>query len=129
MNPTFQTAVCTFDTAVYRLSAIKKAAYKLSGRCIVNIELPDPRAARITLQCHDASADLPTILADFHREVTDQELREVVADETTAVRGLLLAQAFSQTSLIAPDLEDADYLADPKGISASDAFPPRQSHQ
>lgn len=129
MNSTPQTAVCTFDTAVYRLSAIKKAAYRLSGRCIVNIELPDPRSAHVTLQCHDASADLPKILVDFHREVTDQELREVVADETAAVRSLLLAQAFSQTSLIAPELEDADYLAEPKGISASDAFPPRQIHQ
>jgi len=38
----------------------------------------------------------------FCNEVLDQELREEIAAETRGVRDLLLAHAFSKTSLIVP---------------------------
>jgi hypothetical protein len=46
---------------------------------------------------------------EFCNEVLDQELRETIAEETAGIRNLLLAQAFSKTSLIDPELETADY--------------------
>jgi hypothetical protein len=46
---------------------------------------------------------------EFCNEVLDQELREIIAEETVGIRDLLLAQAFSKTSLIDPELETCDY--------------------
>lgn len=109
------------DTAVYRLTAIKKAAYRFSGRCAVQIRLIDQQTAEVQLEAATASVDLQNVRRDFLREVTDQELREVVLEETVGVRNLLLAQAFSSTSLI-PDNEGGDdYNLDPQQISLPDA--------
>lgn len=119
--------VLTFDTAVYRLTALKKAAYKFSGRCMVNIELIGERHATLTIQSPDSSADVQSLAASIHREVADQELREVILEETSGVRNLLLAQAFSATSLIEPRVDTPDYTSDPLGITASDAVPPLHS--
>lgn len=125
VNPLMNTnslplAVLTFDTAVYRLTALKKAAYRLSGRCAVTIDLVGDRTATLSLHCPDSSADLQDLIREVHREVTDQELREVVLAETAGIRNLLLAQAFSATSLIDPEEETIDYRLDPMGIRPSD---------
>lgn len=121
------TCVLIFDTAVYRLTALKKAAYKFSGRCIVNIELTGDRHATLTVQSSDPSAALQPLITAIHREVIDQELREVILEETSGLRNLLLAQAFSATSLIEPRVDTEDYTSDPLGITASDAAPPVNS--
>ena len=39
----------------------------------------------------------------FFQELLDQELREQIADETSAVRTLILAHAFSKADLIKRD--------------------------
>ncbi len=41
-----------------------------------------------------------TILENFKKEVLDQDLREKIAKETEEVRNLILAHAFSKTSII-----------------------------
>ena len=45
----------------------------------------------------------------FCNEVLDQELREEIASESRGVRDLLLAHAFSKTSLIDSEMETAEY--------------------
>ena len=110
----------TFDTSVYRLPAIKKAAYKFGVSCIVRIEVTGERAVSVELEQCEEEIDLQELARQFHSEVTDQELREVVAEETTAVRNLLLAQAFSATSLVDAQAEHADYERDPLGIAQPD---------
>jgi His-Xaa-Ser system protein HxsD len=93
------TLLLDIDSAVYRLSAVQKAAYKFSGHFHVLIDQSET-AIRVRLQ-PKADCALPEIAArDFANEILDQELREVVAAETEAVRNLILAQAFSKTSLI-----------------------------
>ncbi len=113
--------ILMFDTAVYRLTAIKKAVYKFSGRCLINIQLVGERQVRLTVECQDAAINVEDLKREIQCEVTDQELREVILDETAGVRNLLLAEAFSATSLIEPEGTDADYLLDPLQISDPDA--------
>lgn len=43
------------------------------------------------------------IAEDFKREVLDQDLRSTIASETEQIRNLILAHAFSKTSLISKD--------------------------
>lgn len=111
------------DTAVYRLTAIKKAAYKFSGRCLVQIRMSGPQTAEVLLEAAASTTDLQPLKQEFLREVTDQELREVVLEETAGVRNLLLAQAFSSTSLIQCEEGADDDTLDPQQIRLPDAEP------
>jgi His-Xaa-Ser system protein HxsD len=127
--PTAHRAVLELDTAIYRVAAIKKAAYKFGGRCLVTIALVTERKAELTIVCHDTGVDVQQLVREIHCEVSDQELREVVLEETAGIRNLLLAQAFSATSLIDPTGAAADYENDPLGITSPDAGPtPRADH-
>lgn len=98
----------TFDSTVYRLSAVKKAAYKFGGHFHFLIE---QQGSLIKVQLKPKeSYDSPDALAgEFCNEVLDQDLRETIAEETAGIRNLLLAQAFSKTSLIDSELETGEY--------------------
>src|SRR5450755_1869685 len=102
------THVVNFDTSVYRLNAIKKSAYKFGGLFHVLIEQRD-RLIEVRLKPKESCKFPDSSVGDFCNEVLDQELRETVAAETTGIRDLLLAQAFSKTSLIDAELETGDY--------------------
>ncbi|MFO0554060.1 MAG: His-Xaa-Ser system protein HxsD [Polyangiaceae bacterium] len=105
VNPPF--AFCdgaiytTVDLRVYRLSAVKKAAYRLAAQCTVKLGAPEGDTLTLTLLLdRQDEARARSVMREFFQELLDQELREHVADETTALRTLILAQAFSKTDLI-----------------------------
>jgi len=100
--------VVKFDRHVYRLSAIKKAAYKYGGLFHILIENADDFIAA-TLKPTAACQAADVAAGEFCNEVLDQDLREDIAAETSGIRDLLLAHAFSKTSLIDLDLETEDY--------------------
>jgi His-Xaa-Ser system protein HxsD len=110
-----------FDTAIYRLEAVKKAAYRFGSRCFVKLDVSGPAQVVVQLeQKPGGKENLVQVRGDFQTEVLDQELREVVAHETDAVRNLLLAQAFSRTALLDPIGETSDFREDPLGIRTPD---------
>ena len=98
----------TFDSAVYRLSAIKKAAHKFGGLFHILVEQRD-QVTEVRMKPKAPTASVDALIGEFGNEVLDQELRETVAEETTGIRDLLLAQAFSKTSLIDSEMETAEY--------------------
>jgi His-Xaa-Ser system protein HxsD len=93
------TRLLSINPAVYRLSAVQKAAYKYSGHFHVLINQSET-VIEVRLQPKEGCTSPEIAARDFANEILDQELREVVATETEAVRNLILAQAFSKTSLI-----------------------------
>jgi His-Xaa-Ser system protein HxsD len=100
--------VARFDRNVYRLNAVKKAAYTYGNIFHALIEETDGSVV-VTLRLAASNADPEEAVGRFCNEVLDQELREEIAAETTRVRDLLLAQAFSKTSLVDSELETSDY--------------------
>jgi His-Xaa-Ser system protein HxsD len=102
------TRVVTFDAALYRSSAIKKAAYKYGGLFYVLISQHE-HLVEVRLKPKESCTSPDALVGEFCNEVLDQELRETVAEETTGIRDLLLAQAFSKTTLIDPELETGEY--------------------
>lgn len=102
------TQVVTFDSTIYRSNAIKKAAYKYGGLYYVHITQLD-RATEVRLKPKESCTTSDALVGEFCNEVLDQELRETVAEETSGIRDLLLAQAFSKTTLIDPELETGEY--------------------
>lgn len=111
--------ILELDPMVYRLAAIKKAAYKFGDRCYIQITADEASKVQVEFKVKQKNTDVETIVGEFSNEVLDQELREVVAEETKVLRDLLLAQAFSATSLVDAAGDDADYVSDPKKISQS----------
>jgi His-Xaa-Ser system protein HxsD len=87
------------DKKIYSLDAVKKSAYRFIDRLTILITQDDEN---IVLEidgigAHAANQD--TIIADFKRELLDQDLRIKINKETEPVRNLILSYAFSQTGL------------------------------
>src|SRR5437899_2368559 len=111
------TLVIDIDASVIRLEAVKKAAYRFGASFFADIALVSPTQIRVTMQPRSDREDPVALVGEFKNEALDQELREVVAKETEAVRNLILAQAFSKTGLLDPVGESADYRVDPLRIA------------
>src|SRR5437867_819609 len=97
-----QPVTITLDTSIYRLTAVKKAAYRFGDRCHVTLQSGNDATVIVTLRPKRLLENAQHLAGEFTNEVLDQELRELVAAETQAVRNVILAQAFSATSLLDP---------------------------
>lgn len=96
-------SICiVFESKVYSLSAIKKAAYKFSDKAAFHFSTDKDAAVRVKLSFSEKNSPIEAkqIAGDFCNEILDQDLRETISQETEAIRALILAQAFSRTSLI-----------------------------
>jgi His-Xaa-Ser system protein HxsD len=104
-NPVFDTdcegVTLKLDTSIFSLEAIKKTAYKFAGQTSVTIT---PASASSVSVFFDFSGryeknDRRQIVADFCNELLDQDLREIIKKDTGPLRNLIIAHAFSRTSL------------------------------
>lgn len=91
------------DLRCYRLSAIKRAAYRLADRFTAVLGSPTDSQQPVVLRFK--SSVTPTVAREatrgFYQELLDQELRAQIAEETEPVRTLILAYAFSNVDLVA----------------------------
>lgn len=95
----------TIDLRVYRLTAVKKAAYRLADRLTASMASHDEHSVAVTFTFKTGTNESTAREAErlFFQELLDQELRESIAAETAPLRTLILAQAFSKTDLIGDD--------------------------
>lgn len=82
-----------FAHSVARISAIKKAAYRLSAICDIDIH-PQDGGVRCTLK-PTADSATENVVAIFRATVLDYELREEIAEKTAPFRDALLAITFA----------------------------------
>jgi His-Xaa-Ser system protein HxsD len=89
-----------FAKDVFSIDAIKRAAYRLSDRIVVDVE-PDATGITCKLRANAGARDFDMADAerDFRTEVLDQDLRMQIAKETEPLRNLILSLAFSKTGL------------------------------
>ena len=93
-----------FSSTVYSLDTIKKAAYRMSDRCSFEFEVTGSDITCRLFFPDGASSDRTHAVEDeFRNELLDQDLRQVIAEETDAVRNVILAHAFSRTGLQGDD--------------------------
>ena len=90
------------NTKIYGLDAIKKAAYRFADKTSIIIQPAGENSVSLTFNFvgKHAASNPEQALADFVNELLDQDLREIVKKETLPVRNLILAHAFSRTSLV-----------------------------
>jgi His-Xaa-Ser system protein HxsD len=94
------TETVRFDANAYSIDTIKKAAYRY-----LDCFAPEFEVSGNTIVCQltfptgtDVTAIAETV-ADFRKEVLDQDLRQIVSVETVAYRNAILALAFSSSHL------------------------------
>jgi His-Xaa-Ser system protein HxsD len=91
----------SLSTSIYSVEAVKKTAYKFADRTSIIINPgPDSTISLVfNFAGKYANNDRKQIIADFFNELLDQDLRERIKKETEPMRNLILAHAFSRTSL------------------------------
>lgn len=92
----------TIDTRLYRILAVKKAAYRIAAQCTVTLGAPESHTLPLTFSFRTGTTDTARAdaLRSFHEELLDEELRAQIHDETDALRALILAHTFSRTDII-----------------------------
>ena len=96
-----KTISVSFDSQVFSLMAVKKAAYKYIDSFSADISIKDDQVRCVLNFISPSSAECCTRLVDdFKKEVLDQDLREKLKVETEPVRNLILAHTFSKTGLV-----------------------------
>jgi His-Xaa-Ser system protein HxsD len=96
------TFVLSIDTRVYSLEAVKKTAYKFAAVTSVILQPKTDNIVSVLFNFAEAHGknDPERVISDFCNELLDQDLREIIKRETTPVRNLILAHAFSRSSLV-----------------------------
>ena len=87
------------DHTAYSLEAVQKAAYRFIDRLTVLISRTDAGTVCDIAPVANLSKPFEEVLADFKRELLDQQLRSQIKAETESVRNLILAYAFSRSGL------------------------------
>ncbi len=103
------TAIVTFDTNIFTVETVKKAAYRCLDRVTVDFHI-DGSILTCLLSFPEGLSETERDLAirDLKNEVLDQDLRERIKAETAAIRNLILAHAFSKTGLIVDEQVSGD---------------------
>ncbi len=87
------------DSSVYLIEAVEKAAYRFIDRIAVVISKADGHISLAITVDDKHAANAEKILADFKKELLDQNLRVKIKAETEPMRNLILAYTFSKTGL------------------------------
>lgn len=89
-----------FDSKIFDIESVKRAAYRLADRIAFDFSIEGDRITA-ALTAVNQSIPIESLSVEFRREVLDQDLRDRLSRETQQVRNMILASAFSKTSLIA----------------------------
>jgi len=92
--------VVAFEGGLFRVEAIKRAAYKLSASVVCDIRIePSGISCKLTPVRALSPEDSARLVSEFKIEVLDQDLRLAISDETAALRAAILGYAFSRSGL------------------------------
>ncbi|MDE2103404.1 MAG: His-Xaa-Ser system protein HxsD [Patescibacteria group bacterium] len=91
----------SLDTTVYSLEAIKRTAYKFADRASIVINRTSDASVTVVFRFIGANEknNPQQVIADFCNELLDQDLRELVKKQTEPLRNVIIAHAFSRTTL------------------------------
>jgi His-Xaa-Ser system protein HxsD len=90
------------DLKVYNLEALKKTSYRFADRASIAIKNDTESSASIEFNFSSGTNDemIQKVVSEFRSELLDQDLRQIISEETKGIRNLILAHAFSKSSLI-----------------------------
>jgi len=90
----------SFDLGSVSLNSIKRAAYKYTDRCSVDLRIVDNEGLCIfNFKEQISDQEFEKFMIEFRNEVLDEELRAEIFSKTEPIRNLILAHAFSNANL------------------------------
>jgi His-Xaa-Ser system protein HxsD len=106
-SPAFRGGRIEFDVDLraYTISAVQKTAYRLAASCTAVLSDVTETSVLVALTFPGALSEMAALEQArlFHQELLDQALRERIARETAPLRDVILAHAYSRTSLPSDD--------------------------
>jgi His-Xaa-Ser system protein HxsD len=108
------------DPGLYGERSILEAVHRFTGRCFVHVDRESDGRLLCRVVPRAKGANARELAGALANEILDQSLRQRLQEETEPIRRLLLAQAFSRTNILHPELDEADPQSDPLGIVAPD---------
>jgi His-Xaa-Ser system protein HxsD len=87
------------DNQIYSLEAAQKASYRFIDRLTILISKSKEGLLCEINPVKGTESNLEENLENFKRELLDQQLRKQIKEETEPVRNLILAYAFSRSTL------------------------------
>lgn len=87
------------DEEIYCIEAVQKAAYRFIDRLTILITKADSKLVCEVDAVAGNEAQFEEHIANFKRELIDQQLRKQIKEETEQARNLILAYAFSRSGL------------------------------
>ena|SRR5882762_7107093 len=92
------------DLSAFSLDSVKRAAYRFTDKFAVDLRVDGLKASCTLIFDNTRTEDwIDRVLANFRKELLDQDLRATIQEETKDVRNVILAHAFSRTGLIGDD--------------------------
>ena len=87
------------DETIYSMEAVQKAAYRFIDRLTILISKSGQLIVCDIEPVDGTAPDFDVTVANFKRELLDQQLRKQIKEETESARNLILAYAFSRSGL------------------------------
>lgn len=87
----------------YDLDTVKHTCYRFTARHYAELSIDESGTAALVLFRFPSAVtagEEERLLAQFHEDLLDQDLRARVSAQTEVVRNLILANAFANTSLV-----------------------------
>src|SRR5690349_7419008 len=101
--------VITVDLTIYSLPALFRAMYRFTDDYFVFSTRTSAGPAEVHLLPKPGVAPPEDLVGSFANALVDEQLRCTIAEETRAVRELLIAEAFAATDLLDLSGTEADY--------------------
>jgi His-Xaa-Ser system protein HxsD len=107
----------TVDLTIYPLPVVLRVCHAFTARCYVFARRASDERIVVEVAARDEREALRDLAGDFSNALVDHQLRATVADETRAIRELLVAQAFCEADLLDRRDVESDEREDPRGIA------------
>lgn len=105
------------DLTIHPLEVVLRACHAFTGRCHVSPRREGKETLVVDLAPFDESIPFARLAGEFSNELLDQHLRMRIAEQTRAIRELLVAQAFCEADLLDRRDSESDEHDDPRGIA------------
>lgn len=116
---TADTLSIVVDLTIYPLEVVLRTCHTFTGRCYVLARRSKGSSVTVDFAARQPADSLRELAGEFSNALLDHHLRSIVAEETRAIRELLVAQAFCEADLLDRRDAGADERDDPRGIGRS----------
>jgi His-Xaa-Ser system protein HxsD len=104
------------DVVIYPIEVVLRACHTFTNRCYVFPRTAGEGTVAIDFVRRDSQTPLSELAGAFTNVLLDFRLRDIIAAETSAIRELLVTQAFCEADLLDRRQSESDEYDDPRGI-------------